>query len=206
IGSDTEQFVSAHENADDSPESQPRGRSRSSSPVPRTRVEKVDDEPSYGDVPQTQAYEKRTADAIPDEISISSRSPSRENRDHSSEHTSRPQSPSVPVPRTVVEKVDPDIPSYGDEPDTEAYRKRTADAVPDQVFKAPEDGESREPPAFTEEPETTGDAQDDDKPTQPIPQTLVSRVDTLPTKWGKGLHKRSPSDAEPDAFETLSET
>lgn len=37
--------------------------------VPKIIAEKIDpDEPSYGDVPGTAAYELRKADAIPDEI------------------------------------------------------------------------------------------------------------------------------------------
>lgn len=35
-------------------------------PIPKTVVEKVDDEPSHGDVPGTEAYEQRQADAVPD--------------------------------------------------------------------------------------------------------------------------------------------
>lgn len=38
------------------------------SPVPRTVLEKVDDEPRYGDVPGTAAHELRKADAIPDVV------------------------------------------------------------------------------------------------------------------------------------------
>lgn len=41
-----------------------------SSPVPKTRVEKVDDSPSHGEVPGTDAYAKRQADAEPDEIAV----------------------------------------------------------------------------------------------------------------------------------------
>lgn len=42
-----------------------------SSPIPKTRVERVDDELSYGEVPGTQAYAMRRQDAQPDEIAIS---------------------------------------------------------------------------------------------------------------------------------------
>jgi hypothetical protein len=37
----------------------------------------------------------------------------------------------------IVEKIDPDEPSYGDVPGTEAYEKRRADAVPDAVIRSP---------------------------------------------------------------------
>ncbi|KAF2139910.1 uncharacterized protein K452DRAFT_335843 [Aplosporella prunicola CBS 121167] len=43
-------------------------RNSTTSPIPTTRVEKVDDEPSHGDVPGTAAYEMRQADAVPDMI------------------------------------------------------------------------------------------------------------------------------------------
>ncbi|KAM0341734.1 hypothetical protein ACHAPU_009867 [Fusarium lateritium] len=46
------------------------GSPKISSPIPKTRVEKVDDEPSHGEVPGTQAYEMRGQDAMPDEIAI----------------------------------------------------------------------------------------------------------------------------------------
>lgn len=37
-------------------------------PIPKTVVERVDDEPSYGEVPGTDAYNKRLADANPDVV------------------------------------------------------------------------------------------------------------------------------------------
>ncbi|SPJ72689.1 uncharacterized protein FTOL_02418 [Fusarium torulosum] len=46
------------------------GSPKISSPIPKTRVEKVDDEPSHGEVPGTEAYEMRGQDAMPDEIAL----------------------------------------------------------------------------------------------------------------------------------------
>ncbi|KAG5926424.1 hypothetical protein E4U42_003341 [Claviceps africana] len=40
------------------------------SPIPITRVEKVDSVPSYGEVPGTEAHDLRKADAQPDEIAV----------------------------------------------------------------------------------------------------------------------------------------
>jgi hypothetical protein len=97
----------------------------------------VDDEPAYGEVPGTEAYEKRTQDAVPDEVEVvpdglRSRSTSRVDGD-------RPITPGgTPIPKTVVEKVDPDTPAYGDVPGTHAYEVRAADALPDVIVKAPE--------------------------------------------------------------------
>lgn len=114
-------------------------RSNLTSPTPMTRVEKVDDEPSYGEVPGTEAYNKRTQDAVPDQVEIvpeGSRSRSVSNLSVSD----RPATPRSPggTPVVVVEKVDPEHPSHGEVPGTEAYQHRQADAVPDLVLKAPD--------------------------------------------------------------------
>ena len=42
-----------------------------------------------------------------------------------------------PIPKTMVEKVDPDIPSHGEVPGTHAYELRQADTAPDKVVDAP---------------------------------------------------------------------
>lgn len=119
------------------------GRSNVTSPIPTTRVERVDDEPSYGEVPGTEAYKKRVQDAVPDEVEVvpegsRSRSASRVGLGD------RPYTPGgTPVPKTVVEKVDPEQPSYGDVPGTHAYEVRAADAVPDVVVKVPQPPERK---------------------------------------------------------------
>lgn len=41
----------------------------------------------------------------------------------------------VPIPTTIVEKVDSSGPTHGDVPGTDAWEKRKADAVPDRVVK-----------------------------------------------------------------------
>ncbi len=112
-------------------------RSKSKSPVPITRVERVDAEPSHGEVPGTEAYKIRIQDAVPDEVEIvpegaRSRSASIRPQDEA------PPTPSSPIPKTVVEKVDPDVPSHGDVPGTYAHELRKADAEPDEVVQAPE--------------------------------------------------------------------
>ena len=113
------------------------------SPIPITRVERVDDRAAHGEVPGTPAYEKRTQDAVPDEIEIvpegrRSRSGTQSrSRSNSLLPNSRPQTPGgSPVPRTVVEKVD-DKPSYGEVDGTLAKELRMADAEPDEVRRAP---------------------------------------------------------------------
>lgn len=129
----------------DASEGHKRSHSRGSerSPVPTTRVERLDDEPAHGEVPGTEAYNIRAQDAVPDEVEIitRSRAASRVNP------SDRPTTPlNLTVPRMVVEKIDPDEPSYGDVPGTQAYEKRKADAVPDAVIRSPVAGSPNNSP------------------------------------------------------------
>ncbi|KAF2232931.1 hypothetical protein EV356DRAFT_524936 [Viridothelium virens] len=111
--------------------------SSETSPVPITRVERVDDKPSHGEVPGTEAYKIRTQDAVPDEVEVvpegtRSRSSSRVSS------SGKSRSPGgTSIPRTVVEKVD-DTPSHGEVPGTYAHELRKADAEPDEIIKSPE--------------------------------------------------------------------
>ncbi|KAL9094038.1 MAG: hypothetical protein Q9165_003708 [Trypethelium subeluteriae] len=111
--------------------------SSETSPVPITRVERVDDKPSHGEVPGTEAYKIRTQDAVPDEVEVvpegtRSRSSSRVSS------SGKSRSPGgTSIPRTVVEKVD-DTPSHGEVPGTYAHELRKADAEPDEIIKSPD--------------------------------------------------------------------
>ncbi|KAG9200171.1 hypothetical protein G6514_007525 [Epicoccum nigrum] len=113
-------------------------RAEATSPIPITRVERVDDEPAHGEVPGTAAYNMRTQDAVPDEVEIvpdgqRSRSASRVSV------SDRPVTPGgTPIPKTVVERIDPDQPAHGEVPGTLAHQQRLADAAPDIIIKAPE--------------------------------------------------------------------
>jgi hypothetical protein len=112
-------------------------------PVPLTRVERIDDTPAYGEVPGTAAYNMRARDAVPDEVEVvtRSRSASRVNP------ADRPIASGLPpVPKIVAIKIDPDVRGYGDVPGTEAYEKRKADAVPDIVLKSPDAGRAPDNP------------------------------------------------------------
>ncbi|RJE20272.1 hypothetical protein PHISCL_07381, partial [Aspergillus sclerotialis] len=196
--SDEEYFSDASEGHQRSHTHPPSDRT---SPVPRTRVEKVDGNPAHGDVPGTQAYEQRSQDAVPDEIEVvpeGSRS-----RSHSRVGLQdRPSTPGgSPIPQTLVEKVDPNSPSHGDIPGTSAYEQRKADAVPDFVMKMSDKGESG-PPSPNPTPNQPNSAD------TPIPETRLSRVDSMPTeeRTGPRAHSRSPSDALPDTTETISDS
>lgn len=111
-------------------------------------------------MPGTPAYQLRTQDAVPDEIEVvpdgqRSRSTSRVSE------ADRPMSPmspgGMPIPKTIVEKVDPEEASHGEVPGTAAFEKRMADAVPDEILKSPVEAAS---PFKC-------------KPTQPIPAAKV---------------------------------
>lgn len=107
----------------------------------------------------------------------------------------------------MVEKVDPEEPSYGDVPGTEAYEKRQADAVPDIVLKA---SDSETSPASPSADDASPDTNSASHSSQSIPETRLSRVDTMPSEdepsSGPRAHKRSPSDATPDVVETVPDT
>lgn len=189
IASEDDHFSDASEGEADT---RSRKSSRAASPVPITRVERVDDEPRHGEVPGTSAYDKRTLDAVPDEVEIVPEG----SRSRSSSRVAEPTSPGgTPIPRTMVVRVD-ESPSYGEVPGTEAYDKRKADAVPDLVLKT--HGDEQTPSELHTE--------DSD---QSVPETRLFRVDSLPKEPGSpGLHahRRSPSDALPDVIETVHDT
>ncbi|KUJ22582.1 uncharacterized protein LY89DRAFT_607291 [Mollisia scopiformis] len=98
-------------------------------PIPLTVVEKVDpSSPSHGEVPGTEAHEKRLADAVPDLVVRSG------SRSRSSTMRSRSGSTpgDLPIPVTKVERVD-SKPAHGEVPGTKAYEMRRGDAQPDIV-------------------------------------------------------------------------
>ena len=163
-------------------------------------MERVDSSPSYGEVPGSPAYGKRECDAVPDEVVILSGPNSR--RQSTSGNSDRASSPSGgTTPRTVVEKVDPESPSYGDVPGTPAYDLRKADTPPDLVRKVSE-SQNGTPKVEPNEHEngTAGNG--------PVPETLLSRVDSLPSRQASraSSHRRNPSDALPDGVERIDDS
>ncbi|KAJ5805597.1 uncharacterized protein N7503_003199 [Penicillium pulvis] len=174
--------------------------SGNTSPVPTTRVERVDDSAQHGEVPGTEAYEKRAQDAAPDEIEVIPEDTQSEDQVASGSQDQPITPEASPIPQTVVEKVDPEEPSYGEVPGTEAHAKRLADAVPDMVTKASDSG-SNETPSLDDAP------LDSDPTAGPIPETRVSKVDTMPldeeSPSGPTAHQSSRSDAEPDSVEII---
>ncbi len=97
-------------------------------PIPQTVVEKIDPKsPSLGDVPGTLAYSKRKADAVPDVIK-----PAGDTAPIDREDEDASISPIIPVPKTVITKVDL-TPSHGEVPGTKAFDMRKGDTAPDVV-------------------------------------------------------------------------
>ncbi|PQE27974.1 Phospholipase D nuclease protein [Rutstroemia sp. NJR-2017a WRK4] len=157
--------------------------------VPTTRIEKVDDEPSYGEVPGTDAYKMRAEDAEPDVVAMAPEF-------HNPTRARRPSTPGdLPIPTTVVEKIDPDTPSHGEVPGTPAHEKRKADAVPDLVLKTTP-GRSRSDTTNTTRSRagsTPGDL--------PIPKVKVEKIDATPSHGevpGTLAYEMRKEDAEPD--------
>lgn len=161
--------------------------------IPHTRVEKVDDEASYGEEPGTDAYKMREQDASPDEIAIIP--------DHETPSAQPSSKPSTspggqPIPMMVVEKVDPSSPSHGEVPGTLAHEKRAADAVPDLVVRSGE--RSRSSSTRSRAGSTPGDL--------PIPTTKVEKVDSSPRHGevpGTMAFELRKGDAEPDVVEEV---
>ncbi|EPE03949.1 hypothetical protein F503_04797 [Ophiostoma piceae UAMH 11346] len=121
------------------------------SPIPKTRVEKVDNEPSYGEVPGTEAYRLREGDAEPDEIAVI-----QDSNQNDKESDAASTLPKPHVPTTVLEEA----------PDAEGAKtpdgkKHEADPVPDLVVKADGTLEISGTETTTSEPYSAGTAADD---------------------------------------------
>lgn len=168
--------------------------SRPSSPIPTTRVEKVDDRESHGEVPGTAAYKMRTQDAVPDELEIIPEGGRSRTNSISSQKDSLTSPGGMPIPKTVVEKVDPTSPSHGDVPGTAAHAKRKADAVPDAILPVSGQQESSNSPSKGEKISAE----------IPIPRTVVTRVDSMPAHGevpGTDAFNIRQGDATPDIIE-----
>ena len=166
------------------------------SPIPITRIEKVDDVPSHGQVPGTAAYDMRSKDAVPDEVEVipeggHSRSRSRTG---SGDRPSTPRG--APIPITVVEDVDPDSSNPHGMHGAAAHEKHKADAVPDVVLQAPDD--------VTKSPSSPLSHSESTRADQPIPTTVVTKVDAEPSYGevpGTDAYAMRTEDAEPDIVE-----
>jgi hypothetical protein len=159
-------------------------------------VERVDDEPRHGETPGSPAYDMRRQDAVPDELEIVPEG--RLSKRNSSSSLRPPQSSkdAPPVPLTVVEKVDPALPSHGEVPGTAAYEQRQADAAPDVVLKASDSNSLAQ--SFS--PSHSSQSAKAASPGT-IPETIITRADSIPRLdqepgaiiKSPGLNDRMPS-------------
>lgn len=167
------------------------------SPIPRTRVERIDNEPSYGEVPGTPAYGKRMLDAVPDEVEVLSPEPALRSK-RSSQYLEPPTTPGGTfIPRTVVEKLDPEGTSYGEEPGTAAYVQRQMDAAPDVILKTPAPGKRA---SYTEDSQIAS-GHHRSASNFSIPETIITPVDDKPAHGGipgTVAHEKRALDASPD--------
>ena len=103
-------------------------------------MERVDSLPAHGEVPGTAAYEQRSQDAQPDMIAIrpdqnTHDATDTENKDEApADNDLAGGKPHVPVPRTVITRVDSE-PAHGEVAGTKAAAMRAADAKPDVLEK-----------------------------------------------------------------------
>ncbi|KAL9005448.1 MAG: hypothetical protein Q9188_001773 [Gyalolechia gomerana] len=174
----------------------PKESAGSNSLIPITRVEKVDDRESHGEVPGTEAYNLRGQDAVPDELEIVGDTSNTSSRRTSQ---SQPDGTSTPggsrIPKTVVEKIESTSPSHGEVPSTAAHNMRQADAVPDVILQSP-----TAKAAFGD-----GSPISATSPGVSIPKTVVTKVDKQPSHGevpGTEAFDMRTEDATPDAVET----
>ncbi|KHJ35505.1 hypothetical protein EV44_g1464 [Erysiphe necator] len=108
-----------------------------------------------------------------------------------------PRKFSLPIPITIVEKIDPSSLSHGEVPGTEAHEVRAADAAPDLVIKVTS-GHSRPWSNRARASSTPGD--------RPIPITKVERIDRRPSYGeipGTLAYEARRKDAIPDIIEEV---
>lgn len=118
-----------------------RSHSRPESPIPITRVERVDHDAAYGEVPGTDAYEMRTEDARPDEIAFI---PEDEDKLNSAPPSGAVSPGGHQIPKTVVEEVpaSPVINSLSRRGTLSSHKRNPSDAMPDLVLQVEDTGDA----------------------------------------------------------------
>lgn len=132
----------------------------------------------------------RAQDAVPDELEIvpdGEGKPPPQSSDQ--DKTATPEG--IPIPKTVVQKVDPTSPSHGEVPGTTAHSIRQADAVPDVIMRASDSTHEAALAANTHEKSND----------TPVPKTLLTRIDSEPSHGqvpGTKAYDLRKGDAIPD--------
>lgn len=139
LGDCSDLYHTDSESDDHFSDAQSAPRSPVASPIPKLRVEKVSDEPSYGEVPGTEAYRMREGDAAPDEIAIVVGENKIEDEDQGEDIKSPSTPGGYPIPKMVVEE------SPGNtETQSHPEKKYKADTPADLVIKPSEEQEASE--------------------------------------------------------------
>lgn len=136
----------------------------------------------------------REQDAVPDDLEIIPDGSKSRPKSMTSSQDSSAGPGDIPIPRMVVEKVDPKSPSHGEVPGTAAHLKRRADAVPDVILQAPQ----------RDETPVSKDRGDGISPEIPIPTTVITKVDSEPCHGevpGTDAFDMRKGDAKPDVVE-----
>lgn len=152
--------------------------------------------PSHGQVPGTAAYEMRTKDAVADEMEVVPEGSHSRSRSRSELENRSPTPGGASIPITVVETVDPATSNLTQLPGTGPHEKHVADAVPDVVIQASKDNQGT---LNASEPQPESGTMN-----QPIPITVVSKVDAEPSHGevpGTDAYDMRKEDAEPDVVE-----
>ena len=135
----------------------------------------------------------RTQDAVPDELEIIPEGHNSRRGSHLPEPDRSATPGGTPIPRTVIEKVDPESPSRGDVPGTLAHAAHRADAVPDSIK-----------PASSPESGSASQSQGPTSPSVPVPRMVVTRLDSKPAHGevpGTEAYEIRKADAVPDVLE-----
>ena len=135
----------------------------------------------------------RTQDAVPDELEIIPEGQHSRRGSHLPELDRSATPGGTPIPRTVVEKVDPGSPSRGDVPGTLAHAAHRADAVPDSI-KA----------ASSPDSDSASQSQSATSTSVPVPRMVVTRLDSKPAHGevpGTEAYEIRKADAVPDVLE-----
>ena len=139
----------------------------------------------------------RAQDAVPDEVEVIPEGGAKKLNASGQAKAMAPGG--IPIPKTVVEKVDSTDPGHGHIYGTAAHPSRRADAVPNETIQAskPEQGimDQSSSSAWSDE--------------IPIPKTVVTKVDEQPSHgevpWTEA-HEIRKADAEPDEIEKKSDS
>jgi len=145
----------------------------------------VDHEASYGEVPGTEAYDKRAEDARPDEVAFIEEE---QKPDVAPSPITSPSTPSgQSIPKTVLEEAPPS-PILASSHRNSIHKSHPADALPDLILHIP-DAESASPAAAS-------------PGSLPTPSTRVEKVDSMPNYGevlGTDAYEKRGADAVPDS-------